>query len=231
MNLALVAAAPTSSPSIDATLVAGLRLPRLPGLPGPTDPGTPLDKLLPPPLKGSVADRADLAAVKGAQLLRTAKGDAWAVRMAKEGATTMWIELARRQVQLTGVAQDWLKTALVAATLGANGAASAYLKHRFKRERPYLVDPTIVPPVPLPRNSSYPSGHASSAFAAARVIATLEPSLTREAYSLATQVAVSRVYAGVHYPTDVVAGALVGTVIAETVLRTIGRRGVDAEAP
>jgi undecaprenyl-diphosphatase len=55
------------------------------------------------------------------------------------------------------------------------------------------------------------------------VIATLQPKLALEAYSIASQVAVSRVYAGVHYPSDVVAGAMLGTGVADIALRTMHR--------
>ncbi|MCW2923554.1 MAG: PgpB, partial [Thermoleophilia bacterium] len=213
----------------DDSLVPGLRLPSIPGLPGPTTPGVSAGKLGGPPKPGSAADRLDMAVVKGAQLLRTAEGDAWAVRMAKEGTFSMWTDLARQRSLATGLSQGWLKAALVAATLGANAAVSGLAKHHFQRQRPFEVDPTIHPPVSLPSNSSYPSGHASSAFAAARVIATLEPALAERAYNLATQVAVSRVYAGVHYPSDVVAGALLGTAVAEGVLRSMGK-GHHADA-
>jgi undecaprenyl-diphosphatase len=108
--------------------------------------------------------------------------------------------------------------------LGATAGVTQLGKQRYDRLRPFQVDPDIKPPVHLPRDASYPSGHASSAFAAARVIAVLEPTLAKEAYELATQVAVSRVYAGVHFPSDVVAGALLGTAVAEAALRKAGKR-------
>lgn len=217
-------ATPVAPGPVDETLVAGLRLPKVPGLPDWATPGTPIDQLLGPPEPGSIAARADMAAVKGAQLLRTPAGDAWAVKMAKEGAVHVWRDFARRHREQTGKVAGWLDTALLAGTIAANAAVTQVAKRRYDRERPYEVDPSIRPPVKLPHDDSYPSGHASSAFAAARVISVLEPQLAKEAYSIASQVAVSRVYAGVHFPTDVVAGALLGTAVAESALRAAGRR-------
>lgn len=214
---------------VDTTLVPSLRLPKVPGLPGPTTPGIGLGDLVGPPAAGSIAAKADMATVKGAQLLRTKAGDEWARQMAENGATTVWKEFARRHRDSTGAAQGWLDTALLAATMASTAAVTQVAKRRFDRARPFVVDSSIKPPVHLPHaHSSYPSGHASSAFAAARVIATLSPELARDAYSLATQVAVSRVYAGVHFPSDVVAGALLGTGVAEAALRTARRDAAPA---
>lgn len=214
---------------VNDVLVAGLRLPKIPGLPSADTPAGSIKELLGPPKPGSAAAKLDLAVVKGAQLLRTRAGDEWARRMDADGATRMWFELAERYRAETGKAQGWLGTALLASTMAANGAATGIGKLVWKRPRPFVVDPSIKPPldhVPSPRQS-YPSGHSSSAFAAARVISVLEPKLAAEAYSLATQVATSRVYAGVHFPSDVIAGALLGTAVAESVLRTTGvRRGI-----
>jgi len=209
---------------VDTGLVAGLKLPKIPGLPDWTTIGKRLDELVAPPQPGTLAYKADMAVVKGAQLLRTPDGDVWARDMDQRGGTRMWFDLAKRAGASTGKVQSWLGVALLAATLAGNAAVTAVAKQRYDRPRPFVVDPSIEPPVRRPGSSSYPSGHASSAFAAARVIAVLEPSLAKEAYNLATQVAVSRVYSGVHFPTDVVAGALLGTAIAETALRAAHKR-------
>jgi undecaprenyl-diphosphatase len=225
-------AIPAAGVELDTSLVPGLRLPKIPGLPGPSTPGLQLGDLVGPPAVGSIAAKADMTVVKGAQLLRTTAGDEWARRMDREGVTKLWFDLAARHRASTGRVQGWLDTALLATSMAATAAVTAVGKQRFGRPRPFVVDPSITVPLehrPKP-NTSYPSGHASAAFAGARVIARLAPELAAEAYSLATQVAVSRVYAGVHFPSDVVAGALLGTGVAETALRTAGR-GAASVAP
>jgi undecaprenyl-diphosphatase len=62
---------------------------------------------------------------------------------------------------------------------------------------------------------SYPSAHASTSFAGARALAAAWPAAPL--YALATAMAVSRPYIGVHYPSDVVAGAALGSAIAALV--------------
>lgn len=201
----------------------GIAMPKIPGLPGRGDSGISLGKLLAPPKPGSVADRADMAFVKGAQKLRTAKGDAWADTMARTGAFQAWMAFARQHRATSGTVRGWLDTALLGTVLAATAAVTQIAKSKYDRPRPFQVDPSIKPPVQLPRSASYPSGHSSSAFAGARVIARVAPELAGDAYKLATQVAASRVYAGVHYPTDVVMGALLGTGVADAILNAVHR--------
>jgi membrane-associated phospholipid phosphatase len=209
---------------IDTDIANGIPMPKVPGLPDWSTPGVGLKKLLAPPSPDSPAGKAELAVVHAIQKLRTPEGDAWAKEMASRGAVQVWFDFAKRHRDNTGKVGGWLDTALLAGVLAATAGTTQLAKSRYDRLRPYQVDPSIKPPVKLPHDSSYPSGHSSSAFAAARVIAVLEPMLAKEAYELATQVAVSRVYAGVHFPSDVVAGALLGTAVAEAALRKAGKR-------
>jgi membrane-associated phospholipid phosphatase len=90
--------------------------------------------------------------------------------------------------------------------------ANIGLKYVVRRRRPQLED---LPPLSSTVTAlSFPSAHSTTSFAAAWAL-TAGGGLPRvPVYALAKAMATSRLYAGVHYPTDIVAGAAFGTAIA-----------------
>lgn len=108
--------------------------------------------------------------------------------------------------------RPWLPTRVAATVLLAE-AAQGSLKLAVGRDRPPLANPEPETLVGLPHTHSFPSGHALVAFAAATVLAAAVPRLRWPLYALAALIAFSRVYVGVHYPGDVLAGAALGVVL------------------
>jgi len=108
----------------------------------------------------------------------------------------------------------WLWAALgVPLTLGMNFC----VKVAVRRERPRLEG--IEATGPQPASLSFPSAHAATSFAGATLIGGLEPRLRRGLYGAAALMAFSRPYLGVHYPSDVLAGAAVGTAIGRVLAK------------
>lgn len=96
--------------------------------------------------------------------------------------------------------------------LAAEGLSSL-LKGVFDRPRPSVVDPAVHPLVAVPTNGSMPSTHAATAFAAAVAVGLVHPRLRWPLLALASLIAFSRVWLGVHYLSDVLVGAALGATI------------------
>ncbi|MDN3295953.1 phosphatase PAP2 family protein [Streptomyces ficellus] len=115
----------------------------------------------------------------------------------------------------------WLRgTALT----GAAHLASMGVKRVVRRPRP---GGPVEPLVRTAGRHSFPSSHAASAAAAAVAFGAPRPAARRLAAPLAAAMCLSRLVVGVHYPTDVAAGALLGVVTARAGGRWT-RRAVDA---
>lgn len=87
-------------------------------------------------------------------------------------------------------------------------------KNIFKRPRPYLTNPKIVPCVKREKSYAYPSGHTVMARYAAKIFAAIFPARAKAFMRRADEVAVNRILGGVHHPSDIVAGKKLGDALA-----------------
>jgi undecaprenyl-diphosphatase len=96
------------------------------------------------------------------------------------------------------------------------------VKRAVRRRRPQFEE--LPPLVRLPRSLSFPSAHAATSFAGATALGTLAPAFRAPLIAAATLMALTRPYLGLHYPSDVLAGALVGTGVGRIAARRLEDR-------
>lgn len=132
----------------------------------------------------------------------------------------LWIVLA---LVLAVLYRRWGVLAVTVIAVAVADWSAMGLKGVIDRERPSLRYAEPEPLVKTPHDASFPSGHAATSFAAATVLAFAFPRLGPALFLLAGAVAFSRVYVGVHYPLDVIGGALLGVLVA-LALRFVLRR-------
>jgi membrane-associated phospholipid phosphatase len=140
-----------------------------------------------------------------------------------------WIEVVTNrflQGQFPGLsgnrAYAYVSMAIYDATVAAWES-----KYAYNRKRPNAVDSRINPRVDVPNSPSYPSDYAATATAAATVLGYFFPNEAESLQALAEEAGRSRLFAGVEYPSDYLAGLELGRQIAARVLQLARADGSD----
>lgn len=174
-------------------------------------------QILPPaPADGSAEQQKEMAELKSIQSAMTqADWDAALTDEKAENVTAFaatlgsWFDLKKLP-----------KTAALFEELRAEEKAAAKTaKNHFLRHRPWVLDPSLKTCTreDAPQ-SSYPSGHSTVGFSAAVVLAHMMPDMADKIMARAKNYAEHRLVCGVHYRSDIVAGQVLGTMLAEELL-------------
>lgn len=107
---------------------------------------------------------------------------------------------------------------------------NVFLKNFISRDRPSWIDNSVILLISNPTDFSFPSGHTFSSFAAAVTIFIFHRKPGIPAVILAFTIAFSRLYLFVHYPSDVLAGMILGTITAVISYRLVNYIYVNEES-
>lgn len=127
-------------------------------------------------------------------------------------AGLIWIALAAPVARLAR-RQIGFSVVLTAACVWTADLFTLALKAAVGRPRPFEAIPHTDPLIKATLGQSMPSGHAATSFAGAVILAYLLPRWAPLFFLLATAIAFSRVYVGVHYLSDITVGAFIGTAV------------------
>jgi membrane-associated phospholipid phosphatase len=177
----------------------------------------------PPPAWDSAQLKTELEELKAFE--RTPKSNSVAMYWEAFGgmrAYALWNEHARRMVLEHGLAADppAAARALAAVNIATYDAAVACwdAKYAYWQIRPPQLDPEFKSLFPPPNHPSYPAAHGCLSTAPATILARLFPRDAETFLALGKQAAEARMWAGIHYRSDIEAGQALGRAVAEEVL-------------
>jgi acid phosphatase (class A) len=176
--------------------------------------------LPPPPMRGSVQEKAELAELHEIQDRRSPA----------QLAQAQWDQDHQNWVMFAATLGPRFDMAALPATAKVlrvvqndMGIASTRAKNFYKRMRPWALDPSVRG-CTLRREddplSSYPSGHTTDAYALGVVLAELMPDRGQAILARSADFAYSRMVCGMHYRSDLAAGQALGTAVATDILRS-----------
>jgi undecaprenyl-diphosphatase len=141
----------------------------------------------------------------------------WLTKIGAHGL--VWLALG---LALAAVRRRPLPFVLVALAILAADGLAGLVKVAVGENRPTEPDPLVT----IPHSHSFPSGHTATAFAGAMVLSYLVPRAAPVFFVLGAAIGYSRLYVGVHFPLDVVGGAVIGLATALLLLAVARRRSV-----
>lgn len=139
-------------------------------------------------------------------------------RLSLASAAVLAVAGGRRGRRAAGVGLASIATAATVVNVVAKPLGGRRRPDRVAEQVP------LARQVRMPTSTSFPSGHSAAAFAFATGVGHVLPPAAVPLRGLAALVAYSRVHTGVHYPGDVVAGALIGTALAQVTAHALDRR-------
>lgn len=172
--------------------------------------------LAPPPVVGSQEQQQEMAVLLNFQNTRTPAQVAFA-RADMERSVFRFQDVMGENFTAQKLPQV---AALFAKVKKSADHILGPAKAHWDRPRPYTSNPDIHPCVDKPDNASYPSGHSTFGTVSAIILANMVPEKQAALFERAELYRLNREIGGAHYPSDVLAGRISGTVIAAFLLRS-----------
>jgi acid phosphatase (class A) len=175
-----------------------------------------IDVLQPPPVPGSPEDIADMKAVMDAQKARSPADVEAAEKDFKKSIfrfrSVLGPDFSAANLPYTN--------AFFRRVLADDAVIVEATKQFYARPRPFITNSAVNPVMLRPGGGGYPSGHSTFAYVAAILVGKMVPEKRDAIFARAEQFAAMRVVSGEHYPSDVEAGRISGSVIANTLLHS-----------
>jgi membrane-associated phospholipid phosphatase len=185
----------------------------------------------PPPAYNSPEEAADLNTLKAIQRTPKMISDAFFWEYAAGGTRnySFWNDQATLRILAYGLAADppmeARAYALDSIAQYDSMVACWDAKYTYWAIRPFQLDPTFKPLFNTPNHPSYPAAHGCLSSGAATTLAYLFPRDADALKALAQQAGDSRVWAGIHFPTDVKVGLALGQTVAQKVIELAQKDG------